>query len=325
MTIITLSSVQISVVLGLLLVVSCMADFQLWETGDSLALKVESMIAGNTDYNPYREFNQYINQLFFSHTGLSFLAKYVVEKLGEDGGYYMECYIRDLVMGTLVYWITAGLWHIMIYEVYGQELFVKKGRAFPTRETIIDQMQLAQSSLFIYAGLPVFSEYLIESKFTKAYYYVDEVGGWGYYALYFLCYLTLVEIGVYWMHRTLHENKFLYKYIHGLHHKYNKLTTLTPWASIAFNPIDGILQASPYVIFLFVVPMHYFTHVFLLFFSGVWATNIHDALWGDTEPIMGSKYHTMHHTHYHYNFGQFFIFCDYIFGSYKAPDKSKFD
>jgi hypothetical protein len=26
-----------------------------------------------------------------------------------------------------------------------------------------------------------------------------------------------------------------------------------------------------------VVPVHYFTHVFLLFFSGVWATNIHDA------------------------------------------------
>ena len=44
------------------------------------------------------------------------------------------------------------------------------------------------------------------------------------------------------MHRTLHENKFLYKYIHGLHHKYNKPSTLSPWASVAFNPIDGILQ-----------------------------------------------------------------------------------
>jgi len=24
----------------------------------------------------------------------------------------------------------------------------------------------------------------------------------------------------------------------------------------------------------------------------------------DTEPVMGAKYHTYHHTHYHYNFGQ---------------------
>lgn len=48
------------------------------------------------------------------------------------------------------------------------------------------------------------------------------------------------------------------------------------------DEIDNLIsyfpeQASPYVILLFVVPVHYFTHVFLLFFSGVWATNIHDA------------------------------------------------
>jgi hypothetical protein len=52
----------------------------------------------------------------------------------------------------------------------------------------------------------------------------------------------IVGLQVYWMHRTLHENKFLYKYIHALHHKYNKPSTLSPWASVAFNPIDGILQ-----------------------------------------------------------------------------------
>jgi Delta7-sterol 5-desaturase len=79
-------------------------------------------------------------------------------------------------------------------------------------------------------------------------------------------------------------------------------------------------QASPYVMCLFLVPCHYLTHVAMLFFTAVWATNIHDSLAGDTEPVMGSKYHTMHHTHYHYNFGQFFIFCDYIFGTLRVPE-----
>ena len=74
-------------------------------------------------------------------------------------------------------------------------------------------------------------------------------------------------------------------------------------------------QASPYVATLFIVPCHYLTHVAMLFFTAIWATNIHDALNGNTEPIMGSKYHTIHHTHYHYNFGQFFIFCDWYWGS----------
>eukprot|EP01034_Spumella_vulgaris_P025829 gene25829-32325_t len=176
---------------------------------------------------------------------------------------------------------------------------------------------LAVSATEAVRALPILSEYLIESNLTKTYYYIDQIGGWGYYSLYFVIYLSIVEVGIYWMHRTLHTNKFLYKYIHALHHKYNKQITMTPWCSIAFNPIDGILQASPYVITLFFVPMHYFTHLFLIFFSGMWATNIHDAIWGDSEPIMGAKYHLMHHTHYHYNFGQFFIFCDYIFGSLK--------
>ena len=71
---------------------------------------------------------------------------------------------------------------------------------------------------------------------------MSQVGGWGTYLIYTLVYFMLVEIGIYWMHRTLHTNKFLYKYIHALHHSYNSPETLTPWASIAFNPLDGILQ-----------------------------------------------------------------------------------
>jgi sterol desaturase/sphingolipid hydroxylase (fatty acid hydroxylase superfamily) len=62
---------------------------------------------------------------------------------------------------------------------------------------------------------------------------------------------------------------------------------------------------------------------------------------------MGAKYHTVHHTHYHYNFGQvsaaypklcsaesthtnlfgcvqFFVLMDWIFGTLRVPDKEKF-
>jgi lathosterol oxidase len=228
--------------------------------------------------NPYREFNNLINGYFLKAFQLESTADSLTQSLGEDGGYYMRCYIRDLVMGTIVYWMTAGVWSFFEFVVFKDKLFTRKDRSLPTWDTFYDQMLLAQSSLLVYAALPVFSEFLIESGITHAYFYVSDVGGWGYYFLYFFLYLTFVEVGIYWMHRTLHTNKFLYKYVHGLHHKYNSPQTLTPWASIAFNPIDGILQASPYVVGLFFVPVHYFTHVFLLFFSGVWATNIHDAL-----------------------------------------------
>lgn len=191
-----------------------------------------------------------------------------------------------------MYYVTGGLWHLYIYTIKGQEYFTSKGLEMPNKETIMDQISLSQASLFLYVTLPVFVEWMIEHGYTKCFYYVEEVGGWKNYLAYTAVYLFCVEIGVYWMHRELHEQKFLYKYIHALHHKYNKPHTLSPWASIAFNPLDGILQASPYVYMLFFVPCHYLTHVVLLFFTAVWATNIHDSVDGNTEPIMGAKYHT---------------------------------
>jgi len=228
--------------------------------------------------NPYRVFNNIVNSWFLSTFNLNSVAVQFSEKFGTEVGYYFECYLRDLVMGTMVYWITAGVWSLFIYYIFREQIFTRKGRPLPTTATILDQMAVAQSSLFVYAGLPVISEYLIESKLTFAYFYVSDVGGWGYHFLYFFLYICFVEVGVYWAHRTEHENKFLYKYVHGLHHKYNTSETMTPWCSIAFNPLDGMIQASPYVIGLFFVPVHYFTHIFMLFFSGVWATNIHDSM-----------------------------------------------
>lgn len=245
------------------------------------AANIESMKQGKFD--PYREFNVWVNSMFYAYSGLGAVPPLLRSFFsglsnGEDVSYYAICYIRDLVAGTGVYWATAAIWHLVIYNILGNQLFTSKGRPFPKADTIFGQMLLAQSSLLIYAGLPVLSEYLIESGWTRAYFYVDEIGGWGYYAAYLLAYIAVVEVGIYWMHRTLHDNKFLYTYVHGMHHQYFTPETLTPWASIAFNPIDGILQACPYVIALFFVPCHYFTHVLLLFFSGVWATNIHDSV-----------------------------------------------
>ena len=199
----------------------------------------------DTSFNPYREFNHVINSMFFSES----LTDYFKNALGTESAYYTMCYLRDLVAGTMVYWLTAGVWHIAIYNVFVNEIFTSKNRPLPSKSIIIEQILLSQSSLFIYAGLPVISEWLIENKFTKTYFYIDEIGGWGHYFMYFALYIFLVEFGIYWVHRTLHNNKFLYKYVHGLHHKYNRPTTLTPWTSIAFNPLDGILQVFLYQYF----------------------------------------------------------------------------
>lgn len=66
----------------------------------------------------------------------------------------------------------------------------------PTSETILDQIQLAQASMFLYAGLPVLSEWFIEKGWTQCYYNIEEVGGWPSYVALTIVYLALVEVGV---------------------------------------------------------------------------------------------------------------------------------
>jgi lathosterol oxidase len=285
----------------------------LWDWSLSVQEKIKLM--GEGKHNPYWEFSDWANSLVFPQSFISACDG----ALGVELSHYAVTYARDLLLAWIVYYSVAGIWHYWIYVVKGNEYFDKTGMKRPSWSVIFDQVALAQAATFLYAALPVFADWLVENRFTRCYFYIEEIGGWGYYALSMVVYMCLVEVGVYWMHRELHEQKILYKYVHALHHKYNRPDTLSPWASIAFNPLDGILQASPYVFWLLFVPCHYLTHCALLFFTGVWATNIHDSVDGDTEPFMGAKYHTMHHTHYHCNFGQFTVVCDWLWGTLKVP------
>lgn len=58
----------------------------------------------------------------------------------------------------------------------------------------------------------------------------------------------------------------------------------------------------------------------IVFVWQVWATNIHDTVITGTEPLMGAAYHTIHHTHYNKNYGQWFIFFDWLHGTLMGPD-----
>jgi len=283
--------------------------------GQEYSSGYEALLYRDPASHPFKNFNAWINSMLLPHS----LVIRSVEAFGTKWGHYILCYIRNLLAGMIVYYLTGLVFHYHCY-IHPRSKEIFKDRRRPSREIIIDQIQLAQASLFIYVALPVVSDFIIEEGYTKCYYTIPEIGGVVPYLCLTLIYFILVEICIYWMHRTLHTNDTLYKYLHVYHHKYNKPDTLTPWASIAFHPLDGILQACPYVLWLTFVPCHYFTHVGMVFFTAVWATYIHDAMDWNVDPIMGSKYHTVHHTHYIYNYGQIFTFCDSIWGTLRVPE-----
>ena len=116
------------------------------------------------------------------------------------------------------------------------------------------------------------------------------------------------------------HSKLLYKPLHKTHHTW-KVTT--PFASHAFNPIDGFLQSTPYHIYVFLFPMHKLTYLTLFIFVHIWTISIHD---GDYRVpdllkyfVNGSAHHMDHHLFYNYNYGQFLTFSDRLCGSFRNP------
>ena len=215
--------------------------------------------------------------------------------------------------------------------------------SIPTRKAMIQQIHVAVKGMPWYTLFPTVSEYMIERGWTKCYSTLDQFN-WFLCFVYIVLYLVIVEFGMYLVHKGLHDIKFLYKHLHATHHMYNKQNTLSPFAGkshpliskhtlsihllktfliffsgFASHPLDGILQAAPHVIALFIVPVHLITHMSLLFLGGIWTTCIHDCIHGNIWPIMGAGYHTIHHTTYKHNYGQYTICMDWMFGTLKVP------
>lgn len=83
--------------------------------------------------------------------------------------------------------------------------------------------------------------------------------GWSFLLVSTVLYMAFNDIGIYWIHRLEHHPS-VYKYIHKPHHKWisefklcvldiavsNSFLVPTPWAALAFHPLDGYVQSMPY-------------------------------------------------------------------------------
>lgn len=223
-------------------------------------------------------------------------------------------------MVNIVYFLTGGMWAYYVYICWGDKFFVPGN--MPAPKDMFEQIKVSMLSMPLYSMLPAVAEFCVEQGWTRTYSRISDVGV-GWYLAYFVLYMTCVEYFVYWMHRGLHDVKIGYKVLHYIHHKYNKEHTLSPFAGLAFHPLDGILQAIPYCWLLFFVPMHFLTFELLLFATGVWTTNIHDCIHAKIAPVMGAGYHTLHHTVYNKNYGHYFTYMDKLHNTLLTPEEDE--
>jgi len=220
-----------------------------------------------------------------------------------------------LFSGYVMYFLFAGVsyWH---KHVLHKRIYFPHWS--PKREDVMKEIKHSCSSLVWLAFLQSPFTLLEELGYSKKYTNLAEYG-YGYAIFSVIWFIVFADICIYWIHRIEHTNSFLYKHIHKPHHSH---IYVTPFASHAFNPIDGWAQSWPYVFFAFIFPFHNWLNLIVLVIVNFWTINIHDqiSLVQAKGLINGAGHHDMHHRKFLFNYGEYFTIMDRLFGTYADPD-----
>lgn len=226
--------------------------------------------------------------------------------------------MQDVVAlkSQLVPWSSGGIYAVNLQLCLLEYALVNSAwcaaqRRWPARPVLQRQVSVSLAAMPWYALLPTAVEWRALGGGTRLH------GGRASVAE-ALAFLAVVEALVYLVHRALHEVPWLYRTIHRRHHEYKSAAQLSPFASLAFMPLDGLAQAAPYALVALVLPCHAAVWQALLFFTGVWSSSIHDTASWDVPGVLGARHHLMHHTHFKCNYGQFTQACDWLGGTLRA-------
>lgn len=144
---------------------------------------------------------------------------------------------------------------------------------------------------------------------------------WVISALGLLAVLVVVDAWFYWLHRSLHDNRFLYRHVHRIHHG---SVDVTPLASNRFHPLELFLITLPNAIIpaiLFMSPWAYVAAFAISLLNNVYGHCGYELLptaWSRI-PVLKHKttslHHNMHHERSQGNFALYFTWWDRLMGT----------
>lgn len=153
--------------------------------------------------------------------------------------------------------------------------------------------------------------------------------GIGYLFISFIVLIILHDTYFYWMHRLMHQPRF-FKIFHLVHHKSNNPT---PWASLAFHPLEAIAEIAIVPILVLFIPFHPIVLLAFASWSLLWNVVGHLGYelfpkgWVDHPVFKWFNTSTHHNLHHHYskgNYGLYFNWWDHWMGTNHPTYKQTF-
>lgn len=218
------------------------------------------------------------------------------------------------IFSLLLYFVVAGIDYLIVFRLFSDRLLPK---GYSARVDVRREIVTSVRALVAMTAMTTFPEMGVQLGYSKIYHRVDEYGV-GYLLLSPLLFLAFSDFCIYFLHRGLHH-RLLYRPLHKRHHSF---IHTTPFAAFAFHPVDGWVQGLPYHFFGFLFPMHSAVHVASLAVVSMWTINIHDRVTLGIPGVNGAAHHTIHHTTFKSNYGQYTTVWDKLFGTFLDPRKA---
>lgn len=229
------------------------------------------------------------------------------------------------------YFYVAGLAFVAFYLLLKKRVTYKKIQsAFPKRNDYIREIGYSVITIIIFSFVPLL---ILKNpavrRHTLFYTNIAEHGRL-YFFLAFPLMFVLHDTYFYWTHRLMHHKK-LFRLFHLVHHR---STNPSPWAAYAFHPLEAVVEAGIFVVFLLVMPVHPL-HLFIFFFLMI-VYNVYGHLGYELYPkgfntsfigrwINTSVSHNQHHQYFTGNYGLYFTWWDRMMGTLRSDYDHRFE
>ncbi|NOT76741.1 MAG: sterol desaturase family protein [Cyclobacteriaceae bacterium] len=228
------------------------------------------------------------------------------------------------------YVILAGIAFVIFYLLRRNAWSFKKiQRKFPVISDYQREFLYSVSTAFIFAGLGYLFFLGPLARYTLVYKNFSD-----HSLLYFFFSVTVIlvvhDTYFYWAHRLMHHPK-LFKYFHKVHHL---STNPSPWAAMAFHPLEAVVEFGIIVVISFLFPVHLVAIALFLLIMMIY--NVYGHLGYELYPkgfsksmigkwINTSINHNQHHEHFVGNYGLYFLWWDRWMGTLREDYDNKFE
>lgn len=240
-------------------------------------------------------------------------------------------YFKDITIVGSRYLIIAGLAFLVWYVLLRRLLASRKIQArYPRFRDYAREIGFSITTVFIMSFIP--ATVLGSPELTKhTKFYTDiRLHGTTWFILAFPIMALIHDTYFYWMHRLMHHPR-VFRIVHLVHHR---STNPSPFAAYAFHPLEAIVEAGIFLVFVFTIPVHFFHLLFFFLFMIIY--NVYGHLGWELYPkgfsrhwlgrwINTSVNHNMHHQYFTGNYGLYFLFWDRLMGTIRPDYEQRFD